>query len=107
MFYNTINLEGENLKQAREKAETQDEKVLRIFKAHPGIKFPASVIWGYLMNQADEQSQQRPPLTSIRRSINTLIKRGDVIKTGHLTNGIYGKPENNYVLNAKKSDHDC
>ena len=43
------------------------------------------------------------PITSIRRAMNTLTKRGKLVKTDEMKEGEYGKPEHCWRL-AKEDD---
>jgi hypothetical protein len=84
-YYNTTNLSGPDLKKAIDKAKTQDEKVLLIFKNTEKRHLSPSQVWVKFKNS--------PPITSIRRSINTLTKKGYLEKLDILVEGFYGRPE--------------
>lgn len=83
MYYNTTN-EKELLCEFVNKAKTQNDEVLAIYKKHKMIS-PATcwIIFG----------KDRAPLTSIRRSINTLTNMGYLEKCETKVTGIYGRKE--------------
>ena len=96
MYHNTTNETPEDEKTFTRINKGQDTKVLEVCR---GLDkpFSASLIWkqfggkDYFMNPA--------PLTSIRRSINTLKNAGYIIETGEKVKGIYGRNEFEYKLN--------
>lgn len=85
-FFNTIRLEGVALKEAQRATETQDERILRFFR-----EFSRNA-WTPWEVQRLVYSGSQTPITSIRRSINTLTEDGKLIKTGEKRQGPYGKP---------------
>ena len=86
MYHNSLNHEGETLRQYQQKAMTQDEKVLDYFTNAPfGAYFTPSKVHHCLLTSS--------PLTSVRRSMNTLTKQGKLIKTDEQRMGPYGRPE--------------
>mgnify|MGYP001057351838 CR=1 FL=1 len=85
-YFNTTNLNGEDLKQQRRKAVTQDEAILRIFTTF-NAPFTASQVEDYL-----KRAGKSWPITSIRRSISGLHKAGRLEKGEKIT-GPYGVPE--------------
>jgi hypothetical protein len=80
MYYNTTNATGQSLSQNRDKADSQDALTLNCMLAIYSDKRKSITprrVWAvYLCNYGPVE------LTSIRRSINTLIKRGDAAYTG-------------------------
>ena len=70
-YYNTTKLEGEDLEEAFLSAKKQDEKILALFRLEDSIgcntKFTPSEVY-------EMTSAMHWPITSIRRSINTLSK---------------------------------
>ena len=88
-YYNTNNELAENRKVSEKKTMKQDDIILSFFKETK--TFTPSKIW--------QQFPTKAPLTSVRRSINTLKSNGKIIETGNKTMGIYGKVEREYKLN--------
>ena len=87
-----MNLQGGQLNLLIESAKKQNEEVLDIAKS---LKvFTASSIHPYMLSKNDI----KPPLTSVRRALNTLENDHKVIKTGQKRKGIYGREENTYTL---------
>ena len=93
MFYNTTNLNGTDLKKSRGRAESQTEKILRFFLAHPDRAFTPAEVYramdGFL-------------LTSVRRSMSDLTKSGDLIKTDSRALGNFGSANYKWALNQTK-----
>lgn len=99
MYYNTTK-ETKNLKDYQKKAKTQDETILEFFKV--GVRLSPSLIFP-LMNC---------PVTSIRRSLNTLANPKKVViddnvnihispkieRTDIKIMGMYGRMEYLYKL---------
>ena len=71
MYYNTTKLEGEDLKKEEKNAKTQDSKILWYFKLNNLGE--AWRIYGLTPWEVHLHFKQWP-ITSIRRSINTLSK---------------------------------
>jgi len=91
MYYNTTKESGIPLKEYVDSAESQNDFFTGVFMRHTGIIMSAS--------QAMKISQsygKKWPLTSIRRTLNTLEKRGIITKTDTKRKGIYGRPEYQY-----------
>ena len=88
-YYNTNNESAKNRKVFEKKTMKQDDIILSFFKETK--TFTPSKIW--------QQFPTKAPLTSVRRSINTLKSNGKIIETGNKTMGIYGKVEREYKLN--------
>ena len=93
MFYNTTNLNGADLKKSTGRAESQTEKILRFFLAHPDRAFTPAEVYramdGFL-------------LTSVRRSMSDLTKSGDLIKTDSQALGQFGSANYKWMLNEAK-----
>ena len=91
MYYNSTSQTGENLKSYNAAALTQDETVLAICKT---FKKPFSV-----KDVVNNYPNSTTPITSIRRSINTLChKQNEIEATGKNTPGLYGRPEAQYII---------
>jgi hypothetical protein len=95
-YFNTTNEQGKLLKEYRQKAENQTEFILRYIRQstieNKDYKTSAWDLW-------DSNVFNEYPITSIRRSINTLVNQGDVIYTGEKRKGLYGRNESIIKLN--------
>lgn len=90
-FYNTINETGKKLEQYQQKAESQEEKVLKIFRAS-STGLTASEVFKLF-------PARNVPIGSIRRAITNLMARDrKLVKTNIKRPGIYGAPEHEYQL---------
>ena len=92
LFYNTVNLNGTDLKKAVQKSNRQSDRVLKIFKMNAIPMTPAQVSGYY------DDLYSPSPLTSIRRAITNLTKDGRLIKTDVKVPGIYGTPNYKWKL---------
>lgn len=92
-YYNTNKLKSTDLQTAEKKAETQEKKVMSIFKSEKR-KMTASDVLDIYPDPA--------PLTSIRRAISNLKELGHLEKTEQMKTGIYGSPEHFYQLKNKQ-----
>ena len=91
MYYNTVPISGEDLKDKQEKALTQEQIILDLFKKHKRF----SPFQLYRRNFAG-----KAPITSVRRAITELTKSGFLRKTGVRVQGMYpGSVENVWELN--------
>lgn len=93
-YHNTTGLNGSELKQAQEKAQSQDEIILGLFR-QTNISMSACDVFK-LMN--DALMIQNVLLTSVRRSINTLMKQGHLQQMEQTKIGIYKRPVHLYGL---------
>ena len=91
MFFNTIRLRSKRLEEAHEQTGKQDDIILTFFQKDKGLHTPCEV-WKHF---------QQYPLTSVRRSINTLTKKGLLLKTPFKREGIYGKKNYCWTLYRK------
>ena len=88
-FYNTTNIKGEELKVSKEKAIKQD---VLIFNQLPqNTEFSAWTIFNFAKLPINT------PITSVRRSLNSLEAQGKIEKFGK-RKGALGKTENTYKL---------
>lgn len=95
-YYNTTELSGSDLKTATEQAQGQDERVLDHFKAHPSDYLtPDEVLEAIFTSSV--------PITSVRRSMNTLTKGLFLEKTKFFKMGRYGKLTHTWKLNTANS----
>ena len=89
MYHNTTKETGKTLQKFTQKAANQDETILQICKAFKR-PFSAKDVFNAYPNN-------RTPMTSIRRSLNTLHYRENNIEpTGEKVKGMYGRPETQY-----------
>lgn len=79
-YHNTIPIEGEELKKAQEKALTQQEQVLQIFKRYPDRWFTPYEIQAITGSDRSLPGIRYMLITSIRRSITNLTNAGYLIK---------------------------
>lgn len=86
-YFNTTNVEGEQLKLYGLKARKQHAKILLFFMRNRGKQFSPTEVWVNLF------APDETPLTSIRRSITVLTKKGALKKTDKQKEGMYGRPE--------------
>lgn len=91
-YFNTTNEQGNDLKKYIGKASKQDNILARHFESNPDGKYSPSDLWVNLFETT------HVPLTSCRRSLNTLMKRGLIVKLSEKQDGIYGRPESLYEL---------
>jgi hypothetical protein len=80
-YHNTPNLTGPKLIEKESRAKSQEEKILEFFRRNRQPYTPFQV-QSKLMPQA--------PITSIRRAITNLTKRGCLKKTAHQVEELYG-----------------
>lgn len=78
-FFNTINLEDQELKAAIAQCKKQEDHVLWFFKKFPDAAFtPFQVLW-FLVHIGS--LNVKTPITSIRRTITNLTEAGLLVKT--------------------------
>lgn len=83
-YYNTTNQSGSTLKDYSEKAMTQDDVIMSLFKSKATLLSPSMIL---------SMSGMNCPITSIRRSVTNLTKAGKLEKTDNQVLGLYGRPE--------------
>ena len=93
-FHNTIDAQAEELKQHEAKAETQGERILRMFRGHPERSFTPCEIHNSL------GTIDQPLLTSVRRSITDLTRDGYLERTSTRRLGAHGAM--NYTWQLKR-----
>lgn len=76
-FYNTTHEKGDELKKAWDTAESQDDLIYRMFKAYAVLT--PWIVYGKLWKRNGRKEVF--PITSIRRTFNTLMKQGKIRKT--------------------------
>lgn len=85
-YYNTTNLQGEDVRQEWKTANAQEQKIVAVFKSLAFPNYPLSPF------EVLEKSGLKAPITSIRRAISDLTKEGILEKTNVMRMGPYGKP---------------
>jgi hypothetical protein len=100
-YHNTTQESGQQLIEFKDKAKTQDERVLILFKETPlSARTPSSIWQAYL----EKYVGKNPPLTSIRRAISNLTRDEKLIKTPHKSYGIHGRTEYNWKFNNQRNE---
>jgi len=89
-YFNTTQEKGEQLKSYVKKARKQDYEVFGVF-IDEDKEMGASEVYKKL--------RRKVLLTSVRRSINSLVKDGLLIATGNKKRGIYGRNELTWEIN--------
>lgn len=87
MYYNTTKQTGEKLDIYQQNAKNQDHRLFVVMQQNPNMAYGASDFTKIFKNML---------LTSIRRSLNTLERKGLITKTGNKQDGLFGHPENTY-----------
>lgn len=89
-FHNTIKLVAQNLIEAETNAKNQEERILYLFRTYNKPMTPSEVfkkwqlIWPVI------------PLTSCRRALSNLTKRGELEMLDELVTGTYGALEHKW-----------
>ncbi len=95
-YHHTTVLSPTELKEAVQKAETQEQLVMWLFKAFNNSGFTPSRVWSDLI--ALRKIDRKTPITSIRRSISNLTHEGLLTKMDRQERGYYGRPETIWTL---------
>ena len=93
MFYNTVNLEGTELKTARRRATRQEDIILAFFQTWPYAHFSPYEVWNVFKDDM--------LITSVRRAITDLKNEGKLEKTDIKVPGPYGMPNYAYRVKGK------
>ena len=84
MYYNTTNEQGEDLREAQNKAMYQQDRIVDFFKVNPTLELtPAEVPNALFTSQT--------PLTSARRAITSATNQFMLVQTGKKKKGSYGR----------------
>ena len=86
MYHNTLAHEGDELRSYQNAAMTQDDRVLQEFIL---LRYEC----GRTPSEVNRYALPNAPLTSVRRSMNTLTRQGKLVKTDETRMGPYGRPE--------------
>ena len=84
MFYNTIELKGTELGTAILKAQKQDDRIYFLLRQFKGYYTP------YQIQAQYNRLFKEIPITSVRRSLNTLTNNGKAVKGDILVTERYG-----------------
>ena|SRR5438128_9656880 len=92
-FYNTIHLTGEPLADAETHCRNQEERILFLFRTYNIPMAPSEVFnkWQLVWPVV--------PITSIRRAMTNLTKRGELRRAERLKTGLYGYLEHDWEIN--------
>lgn len=96
MFYNTIDLTGQELEKAKAQTLKQEELIATIFKKNCHKEISPSQI----LDIVNKHYGLNWPLTSIRRAITNLTEENALVKLQTMKEGIYGKPEHLWKFNS-------
>jgi hypothetical protein len=88
-YHNTTNQTGKQLDIFSVAAKSQDELILTF--ARKVCFFSPSHLHKHLIKT--QQIEANTPLTSIRRAITNLTKKGKLMKTEEQVKSVYNKPE--------------
>ena len=93
-YYNTLNIKGEDLRMATNKAESLKDSVLREFKkAWTNTGHTPHEMWriiNIVKEYLDPIPKRQIPITSVRRAMTDLTTEGKLIKTDKKRKGGYG-----------------
>jgi len=90
-YFNTTDVDPKTETQYTDKAKGQSVHVLQFYKSQPNVLFSPSQVHKWLMFR--KKISINTPLTSIRRSISTLTRKGFLIKSNKKITGAYARPE--------------
>ena len=85
-YHNTTESTQPELAKYRQKAMSQDDRLLEFFKKVAPIEYTPSQLLGIVFKGS-------VPLTSVRRALTNLTNQGDLVKTNEQIKGPYGRPE--------------
>lgn len=97
-FYNTLNINGQNLLNAIESAKKQEDRIMVIMQAKRRPMSPSQILEVY-----KSWFTGNTPLTSIRRALTNLTNSGKLEKTETQVPGIYGQSEHKWRLPESKT----
>jgi hypothetical protein len=91
-YWNTTRLTGTPLADAETHCKNQEERIMFLFRTYDQKMTPSEVfkkwqlVWPVI------------PLTSVRRALTNLTKRGELEMTDELVTGVYGALEHYWKL---------
>lgn len=92
-YHNTLNHEPQLTMQFEAVAKSQDNDVLNVFKSSL-IPLTACEVWTKLV-----QSNSKVLLTSVRRSVDTLLHKFLIVRCDEKKQGLYGRLNFTYKYN--------
>jgi len=93
-YHNTSEVSGQVLDKYERKAKTQDELIMAFIKLGVRINWTPSEIEAHVRYMYDKHW----PITSIRRALSNLTKRGLLQKLNTQRNGPHNRPEHCWSL---------
>lgn len=93
LYYNTNKERGLQLLSSKEQAKYQEGLIFRFFFMRPKHHYTPFQVKRHIFEL------RSTPITSVRRAITNLTKRGLLIKTDVMAIGDYGKPNHTWILN--------
>ena len=100
LFYQTIEVSPELLKQYEKKAAHQEEVILSFFKQ--GFDLTRSEVW-----QIFDYNNYRISESSISRSLSNMSDRLQITKTGEKRIGVWGKKNSVYTLVTEENKEEA
>ena len=100
-YHNTLAHEGEQLRSYEAKAMTQDERILWWLD---NMNWFDSRDQGWTPSELNKECLPNAPITSVRRSMNSLTNQGKLIKTDEQRMGPFGRPETVWRLAEPKQE---
>ena len=97
-YHNTNKETGAELAQSQNKAMTQEEAVESIFLTKEWLDSTTELTPSDVWVVYDMEYKENTPMTSIRRAISNLTKKGKLVKTDKMKDGYYGKQEHCWRL---------
>lgn len=96
-FFNTNKESGETLTESKAKCNKQEENILKIFEYRKDYDFKGNLSPEQIQNLYAEEHAPIP-LTSVRRALTCLTKKGYLQKTDEMVKGNYGKKVHTWQL---------
>ena len=90
MYYNTTRQTGEQLEIFKSKARSQDAVILEYMRLQDRALTRDEVIDGCMTDT---------PVSSVTRSMNTLLNKGAILKLETMRKGKYGRPQHLWAVN--------
>jgi hypothetical protein len=103
-YYNTTGQIGIALETEQNNAMNMDERIHLIFIAQ-SVNESMYLLTPHRVHEILTNAGYNYPITSVRRSINTLTKRDVLIKTNLMKTGGYGKPNHCWRLLSTADEH--
>ena len=97
MYYNTTSEKGSRLKRSRTRTRTQEEKIFSFFLTYGEPLSPSMIL---------DKMNLKCPITSVRRALTDLTKKGKLTKIDELVMGGYGKKEHLWRLKKEDDNND-